>query len=247
MTQYGFFFDQSRCYDCKICSVACKDWNGLEPGPVKWLRMFEWEEGVFPNVRLKALFAPCYHCENPVCADACPNGALFKEQKYGAVLVDPAKCKGARQCWIACPYGAVAFEDDVPGTLMSKCTMCVDRLEQGQLPVCVSSCPLRALDFGPIEELRAKYGNVAQLEGMPDPQLAKPAVVFKPAAARKELIPYDEERAVKLLGDRGSLPPLYVEKEEVTEVPEGLVGRDRLRMKPADTKELMCATRNDEG
>lgn len=247
MTQYGFFFDQSRCYDCKVCSVACKDWNGLGPGPVKWLRMLSWEEGAYPNVRLKALFAPCYHCENPVCVDACPNHAIFKEEKYGAVLVDEDLCKGSRQCWIACPYGAVSFEDDTPGTSMSKCTMCIDRLEQGLKPICVLSCPLRALDFGPIDELQEKYGDVISLDGMPDPELAKPAVVFKPASARKEFIPYDAARALELLKDRGELPALYNEKSDVTEVPTGLVGRDRLVIKPANNKELMEVTRNDEG
>lgn len=247
MTQYGFFFDQSRCYDCKICSVACKVWNGLEPGPVKWLRMFSWEEGAYPNVRLKALFAPCYHCEVPVCVEACPNHAIFKEDKYGAVLVDDDLCKGSRQCWIACPYGALAFEDDTPGTPMSKCTMCIDRLENGELPVCVNSCPMRALDFGPIEELRTKYGDLAQLDTMPDPNLVKPAVIFKPAAARKQVVPYNTDRAVELLGDRGDLPPLYKDGTVFTDLAEGLVGRDRLRIKPANTQELMKVTRNDEG
>lgn len=247
MTQYGFFFDQSRCYDCKACAVACKQWNDLEPGPVKWLRMFSWEEGPFPEARLKVLFAPCYHCENPVCVDACPNQALFKEDKYGAVLVDPDRCRGARQCWIACPYGAVVYEDDTPGTPMSKCTMCIDRLEQGQQPICVVSCPMRALDFGPIEELRAKYGTLAQIEDMPDPSIAKPAVVFKPATPRKQVVPYDEHHALELLKDRGELPPLYTSEETVTEMPEGLVSRERLHMKPADTSEVMRYTRNDQG
>ena len=45
--------------------------------------------------------------------------------------------------------------------------MCIDRLEKGQLPLCVASCPMRALDFGPIDELKAKYGDLSKIETMP--------------------------------------------------------------------------------
>src|SRR3990170_881513 len=113
MTQYGFFFDQGRCVNCQSCSISCKDWNNLPAGPGKWLRMFEWEKGAFPETRLHYLFAPCYHCENPVCVDAA-NGAMFKEAKYGAVLIDPAgnPSPDLRAAANACPYGAITFRSD---------------------------------------------------------------------------------------------------------------------------------------
>ena len=128
MTQYGFFFDQSRCYGCKACSVACKDWYDIAPGPEKWMSVYMWEKGRFPNPSIGILAFNCGHCDNPVCAAACENGAIFKEDKYGAVLIDQDKCKGDRHCFEACPYGAPKFASDEPGTKMSKCTMCIDRL-----------------------------------------------------------------------------------------------------------------------
>ena len=133
MTQYGFFFDQSRCYGCKACSVACKDWYDIAPGPEKWMSVYMWEKGRFPNPSIGILAFNCGHCDNPVCAAACDNGAIFKEEKYGAVLVDQDKCKGDRHCFEACPYGAPKFASDEPGTKMSKCTMCIDRLEKAGL------------------------------------------------------------------------------------------------------------------
>ena len=60
MTQHGFFFDMNRCYACQACSIACKDWNGLEPGAEKWMTVYEWEEGTFPNLRLHSLAFPAH-------------------------------------------------------------------------------------------------------------------------------------------------------------------------------------------
>ncbi len=249
MVQYGFFYDQSRCTDCRACVLVCRNWYDIPPGPVKWCRIFQWEKGVYPNLRLHFLFAPCYHCEDPVCIRACQNKAIYKEEKYGAVLVDPEKCQGDRNCWKACPYGAPQFQSDEPGTKMSKCTMCVDRLEQGSGPLCVESCPMRALDFGPLEDLMKKYGNVRVLEDLPSATITKPATVFKPHVAKKRLVPYNEDKALELLGNRGvfaQLSPLYLSKGDVTDVPPGLVGRDRLNLKHKTIEEAKRATQHDE-
>jgi len=159
MSQYGFLIDLSRCIGCNACVISCKQWHGISPGPVKWMRVYQWEKGSFPEIDLRVLPIPCFHCETPVCADACPNKAIYKEEKYGAVLVDPSKCTGERKCWEACPYGAPQFPGDEPGLKMSKCNMCIDRLEMGLKPICVLSCSMRALEFGPIDELIKKYGS----------------------------------------------------------------------------------------
>jgi len=110
--QYGFFFDQSRCSGCRACSIACKNWNNLPAGPLKYLRIYEYEKGSFPDVRLHIQFIPCYHCEKPTCLEICPTKAIYKEEKYGAVLIDEEKCNGCRLCYYACPYGAPVFERD---------------------------------------------------------------------------------------------------------------------------------------
>jgi len=167
MTQYGFFVDLSRCIGCNSCTVSCKQWHDIAPSPVKPMRVYQWETGAFPEVELRMLPIMCYHCETPVCVDACPNGALFKEEKYGAVLVDPEKCQGTRKCWLACPYGSPQFESDEPGTKMLKCDMCIDRLEEGLKPICVLSCSMRALEFGRLDELIKKYGNLNRLDAKP--------------------------------------------------------------------------------
>ncbi len=39
-----------------------------------------------------------------------------------------------------------------------KCDSCAEWREAGYLPACVEACPYRALDFGDVDELAAKYG-----------------------------------------------------------------------------------------
>ena len=246
MTQYAFFFDQNRCYNCHACVVACRDWNDIQPGPVKWLRLLQWEKGVWPTMRMNTCFATCYHCENPVCVDACQHHALFKEDKYGAVLLDEDLCEGDRNCWKACPYGAPQYEDDAPGTPISKCDMCYDRLEQGELPTCVMSCPGRALDFGTLEEMEAKYGTLKALPDMPDGEFVKPAIVFRPVNERKNIVPYDVDRAMELMRDRGEdLPPQF-EYADV-ESAEERIGYGKLVMKAASVEEALALSKNEEG
>ncbi|MBN2060992.1 MAG: FAD-dependent oxidoreductase [Deltaproteobacteria bacterium] len=188
MTQYGFFIDLSRCTGCNACVIACKQWHGIEPGPMKWIRVHQWEKGSFPDIDLRILPIMCFHCEQPLCAEACPNKAITKDEQFGAVLVDPSKCKGERKCWEACPYGTPQFKSDDPGEKMAKCNMCVDRLKEGLTPICVLSCSLRALEFGPIDELREKYGDNAerqQTKGSPLCSIGCPAKINPEEYIRK--------------------------------------------------------------
>jgi anaerobic dimethyl sulfoxide reductase subunit B (iron-sulfur subunit) len=251
MTQYGFFIDQSRCIGCNSCTVSCMQWHDIPPGTVQWMRVYQWETGTFPDTRLHILPVPCYHCDNPVCLKACPNGAIYKEEKYGAVLVNPDKCQGARKCWQACPYGSPQFQGDEPGAKMSKCNMCIDRLEQGLKPICVLSCSMRALEFGPLDELLKKYGNLQRLEGMPKETITGPSVVFKPADSKIPVIKWEATLALELWRKRQpyegeSLPDIFTEISEVTEAPRDIVGRNKLVLKAKNSAEQKYHTTDDE-
>lgn len=251
MTQFGFFFDQSRCIGCSACVVACKQWHNIPPGPVKWMRVYQWERGAFPQTKLNILAIPCYHCANPVCVKACPHIALHKEEKYGAVLLDSDKCQGDRKCWKACPYGAPQFESDEPGVKMSKCNMCIDRLEQGLKPICVLSCSLRALEFGPLDELQRKYGSLRRLDEMPKETMTRPAVVLRPSDAKKQVVPWDSARALELWQKRPPaegelLPDVFSNGSEVTGAPQTIVGRNKLVLKAKNVAELLYYTTDNE-
>jgi Fe-S-cluster-containing dehydrogenase component len=62
---------------------------------------------------------------------------------------------------------------------MSKCDFCIDRIRIGLNPVCVDSCPMRALDFGPLEELRIKYGSERDIFPLPASNITSPSIVIK--------------------------------------------------------------------
>jgi anaerobic dimethyl sulfoxide reductase subunit B len=251
MVQYGFYFDQSRCIGCNACSVACKQWHGIAPGPQKWMRVYQWERGSFPDLKMHFLAIPCYHCEKPMCARSCPNGAIYKEDRHGAVLIDPQKCRGERKCWKGCPYGSILFGSDNPGEKASKCTMCIDRLNEGKSPICILSCSMRALEFGPIDELRVRFGGVQELEEMPPGRITGPSVVFKPSDQKKEILVWNSEKALGLWKSRGpnapeSAPDLFGAAEMVTDPPAGIVGRDRLVLKATSSRELLYYTSDDD-
>jgi anaerobic dimethyl sulfoxide reductase subunit B len=180
--QYGFYFDQNRCTGCFVCVVACKDWHDVPAGPASWRRVKTVEKGKYPDLFVAFLATTCYHCLQPACIPICPVGAITKREEDGIVTVDREIClgkDGCQQCLEACTYDAPQFGDEEDAT-MQKCDMCIDRWAEGKKPVCVDSCPTRALDAGPIEVLRRKYGDARQTEGFAYSNDLIPSVIFKP-------------------------------------------------------------------
>ncbi|WP_054952737.1 DMSO/selenate family reductase complex B subunit [Flaviflexus massiliensis] len=181
---YGFFFDQSLCTGCKACQIACKDKHDLPLG-VNWRRVVEYSGGTWqesgntftPNVFTYYTSISCNHCENPICMEVCPTTAM-SVRPDGTVWVDGDKCVGCRYCEWACPYSAPQFNAETGQ--MSKCDLCYDYRSTGQDPACVSACPSRALDWGPIDELRNQYGDTNNIAPLPDPSITQPHLVVNP-------------------------------------------------------------------
>lgn len=187
--QYGFFFDQTRCTGCCTCVVACKDWHDVPAGPASWLRLNTFEKGQFPDLFVAHMTSFCYHCEKPACVAACPVSAITKRQADGVVLVDRETCLGHDNCDMclqACNYSAPQFGLET-NAKMQKCDLCFDRLAEGKHPICVAGCPMRALDAGPLDELKARHGLTTDAEGFTfDPTLS-PSIVFKPKRDTRNL------------------------------------------------------------
>ncbi|PLR98831.1 DMSO/selenate family reductase complex B subunit [Bacillus sp. T33-2] len=185
MAQMGFFIDQSRCSGCKACSVACKDKNDLDVG-VNFRRVYSYEEGgysqqgsaIVPELKSYYFSISCNHCASPACLPSCPTKSITKREKDGVVVVDQDKCIGSRFCIEACPYGGPQFDKKI--FKMAKCDTCLDLRDQGEEPVCVATCLQRAIEFGPIDELRKKYGTVSEVKGMPKSSITGPNLLIRP-------------------------------------------------------------------
>ena len=158
----GILVDTTRCIGCRSCEMACAETHGFpQPNP---------DEAVFEKVRMPSVtqwsiinryqtnkgevFAKkqCMHCNQPACASACLTKAMLKTEE-GPVIWREGKCMGCRFCMISCPFDIPKFEYDSPVPKIQKCTLCWDRLREGNRPACVEACPAEALMFGKRREL----------------------------------------------------------------------------------------------
>ena len=107
---------------------------------------------------------------------------MHKDPETGLVSVNEKRCVGCGYCLMACPYNVPKVDRSKGHSV--KCDGCADRVAQGLKPICVESCPLRALDFGPVDEMQ-KLGERADFAPLPDKGLTGPNLyVVKPANAQ---------------------------------------------------------------
>jgi anaerobic dimethyl sulfoxide reductase subunit B len=184
--QLAFHVDLSACVGCKACQVACKEKHGLPVG-ILWRRVIEYGDGnwikkgdcmVPDNVFSYFVSVSCNHCEKPLCAGACPTGAILKREDNGVVFVDENECTGCWECLDACPYGAPQSNGDAQ--CMSKCTLCYDLIDEGKNPACADACPMRAISYGDLDDLKARFGRVSAVEPLPASEITRPSLVLTP-------------------------------------------------------------------
>jgi carbon-monoxide dehydrogenase iron sulfur subunit len=122
----------NRCTGCNRCTYAC---SAVKEG----LFMPARARLKINNFPLHGYSVPsiCFQCPKPDCLDACPEDAIFKNER-GIVVVDNRKCDGCGDCVTACPYGMI--EQSESGQAY-KCDLC------GGTPACVSECEFGALVF----------------------------------------------------------------------------------------------------
>ena len=187
----GLVIDLDTCVGCHACVIACKGWNtenygapladedayGATPSGSFLNRVHSYE--ITPETGQAQLVhfpKSCLHCEDAPCVTVCPTGASYKRVEDGIVLVNESDCIGCGLCAWACPFGA--REMDPTAKVMKKCTLCVDRIYNANLPpedrepACVRTCPAGARHFGDLGDPDSDVSQLVAARGgydlMPD-------------------------------------------------------------------------------
>ena len=174
MTKLGIAINLERCVGCNTCANACKMQNNI-PMNMLYIRVetdgvdtADGAQGTYPDLSRTYIPVACQHCENPACLKVCPVGATYKDD-MGRVEIHYDKCIGCRICMAACPYNARVFnwseperdpnwnygDKDVPVRpkgVAEKCTLCKERTDRGDIPMCVRVCPGRARVYGDFDD-----------------------------------------------------------------------------------------------
>lgn len=148
MARYGMLIDTTLCVGCYACRVSCQMQNEL-PVEQSFIKFYEKETGIFPNVSHEIIPVQCQHCEDAPCEAVCPTKATYTTED-GIVLVDPEKCIGCKYCMVACPYDA-RTQDHLTG-VVEKCRFCAEEVAKGNQPSCVSTCVSNARIFGDLDD-----------------------------------------------------------------------------------------------
>ncbi len=142
--------DPRRCLGCRSCELAC----AINRDSVSKTLAGALKEEVRPTPRVVvqgneqiSLPIQCRHCEEALCLDTCPTGALYRNED-GRVLFDDNKCIGCWMCVAVCPFGAI--KPGGAGKVAIKCDACFGM----ERPFCVDACPTKALAFVEVSEMR---------------------------------------------------------------------------------------------
>ncbi len=180
----GLVIDLDICVGCHACAVNCKEWNtgghsapltdtdpyGADPSGV-WFNRIHTFEVVADDGKSKTVHFPksCLHCDDAPCVTVCPTGASYKRENDGIVLVNADICIGCKLCSWACPYGAREYDEDAG--VMKKCTLCVDKIynenlpPESRVPACVSTCPAGARSFGDLGDPESDVSKLVEARG----------------------------------------------------------------------------------
>ncbi len=170
LTDVAKLIDVSKCIGCKACQTACVEWNDTQPEIGVNVGVYENPHDLTPEMYTLMRFTEydnpetgdfewlirkdgCMHCVDPGCLKACPAPGAIVQYSNGIVDFISENCIGCGYCISGCPF-------DIPRLsptqhVVSKCTLCSDRVAVGQGPACAKACPTQAITFGTKDDMTA--------------------------------------------------------------------------------------------
>lgn len=150
MNKYMIYLNAKRCIGCHGCEVHCKTNKALPVGPY----LCEIDHKPLASVKgvpkTEFSFRSCYHCDDPFCVPICPTQAMIKRDD-GIVYIDQEKCVGCMACAGACPWTIPQLNPESKKAV--KCDYCMERVDVGLKPACVTKCTTHALKFVQLQEV----------------------------------------------------------------------------------------------
>lgn len=221
MPRWGMVIDLNKCTGCGECVAACKVENnvaivGAEESArertMLWMDMITEYRGEYPNVKVRYMPRPCFHCDHPPCIKVCPVRATYINEEGIVAQIFP-QCIGCRYCMAACPYTvksfnwyepqwdeqmAAACNPDVsvrPKGVVEKCTFCIHRLQKAKEEAAAEQRELQEEDYIPACKESCPTGAIA-FGDLDNPRSVVSSLIRSP-------------RAFRMLEDLGTEPKVY--------------------------------------
>jgi len=145
--------DPEKCTGCGFCERVCSIQHG---------KMVSHDKSMIGIVKIRKIGVNipvvCQQCLKPLCMDACPTGALFRDEETGVIMVNSDLCVGCKSCTMACPLGSIFVDLEIGHAV--KCDHC-----KGD-PLCAKVCGYEAIQYLTLSDvvLRRRESAVRKLE-----------------------------------------------------------------------------------